>query len=484
MSMNNNVHSLSPWKPSRYNLLVPVEGGGGAAYNAASGACLDLGEADFQRITNLLEDRSSIDFALLEDRAIELGGALLAGGFVVDSGIDELTALRDRGQGTKEGGPLVLTISPTFACNLDCGYCFVGKKQGTMSIETEREVLAFARRYLEEQDVPGIEVDWFGGEPLIAHRNIKRMSQAFMEMCAEYGVPYAAQIISNGTLLSPEIADELLQCGVDRIQITIDGFEDTHNQRRPWKHGERKRLPILGAETPAKSSFTEAMRGVEAAIGKFAVRLRINVDRNNLDQAFGLLEVFDARGWLRPELRFYPYLAPVRDYTAAARTGWSMEEDCGTDAFYQAYARWLDILNERGIPVVKESLYGYPEPRSQPCGAVTERNWLINEDGTLHKCGLDIDTDARSVGRLGEQLDANNQNTKFWQGYDFFADATCRECRALPLCLGGCARDRREGREQAVSENCQHHLTHEPRILAQHVRLARANRQRRLPVSP
>ena len=481
-SQHVDVAPASPWKSSRYNLLVPIEGEGGAVYNAASGACLDLGDRDFQRVTSLFA-RGPIDFALLDDRAIELGGALLAGGFVVDASIDELATFRERGRGTKEGGPLILTIIPTFACNLGCGYCFVGKKQGSMSIETEDEVLAFVRRYLEEEDVPGVEVDWFGGEPLVAHKGIIRMSRKLIALCAERGVSYNAQIVTNGTLLTPEMADELVACRVDRVQITVDGFEDTHNQRRPWKHAERKRLPVLGAAAEARSSFAEVLRGVEAAVGRFAVRLRINVDRNNLDQVFGLLELFDRRGWLAPEKRFYPYLAPVRDYTHAASSGWSMSDDCGTEPYYEVQARWIDILHARGIPVVKESLYGFPEPRSQPCGAVTARNWVINDDGTLHKCGLDMDTDERSVGKLGQVIRADNENAKYWQGYDHFADPMCRDCRALPLCLGGCARDRREGRSQAVEENCEYHLKYEPGIIAQHIRLARADRHKRSPVA-
>lgn len=477
MSHTNNDAGLdSPWKASRYNLLVPIEGGGGAAFNASTGACIDLGEPDFQRVTALFAC-SGIDFTRLGDRAAELGAALLAGGFVVDTRLDELEALRERGRGAKDGGPLVLTISPTFACNLDCGYCFVGKKQGTMSPETERQIIEFVRTNLENQDIPSVEVDWFGGEPLIAHKNIARLSRALIELCAEHGVPYHAQIISNGTLMTPELADLLTACHVDRIQITIDGFEQTHNQRRKWKRGGSQ-LPVLGSEAPSRSSFGETLRGIEAAIGRFALRLRINVDRNNLEQALGLLALFDERGWLRRELRFYPYLAPVRDYNDAAKSGWSIADDCGTGEFFAVHTRWLEILHERGIPVVKESLYGYPEPRSQPCGAMTARNWLINDDGTLHKCGLDIDTDARAVGKLGELPDPGNENTRYWGGYDHFSDPTCRSCRALPLCLGGCARDRREGREQAMSENCEYHLTHEPRILAQHIRLARTQRQR------
>lgn len=464
------------WKPSRYNLLVPVDGKGGALYNAFTGACIDFGEDDFQRLSAFL-DRAEMDFRALGERATKLGGALLAGGFVVDAEFDELTAVKQRGDDAKEGGPLTLTINPTFACNLDCGYCFVGKKKGNMRPETEREVIKFVEGYFElHDDVPGLEIDWFGGEPLMGSGSIERLSQAFQEICRAKGVYYSAQAITNGTLLTPELADRMLTWGIDRVQISIDGVEATHNARRPWKASESVQLRVLNNESaPARSSFQDTLRGIEVAIGRFAIRARINVDRQNLEQCMVLLAMFEERGWLRREAKFYPYPSLVRDYTAASTVNWSIDDDAGTAAFNELYLRWLSALNARGLPVVKESLYGFPEPKTTPCGAVASRGWVINEDGSLHKCGFDADDDKMAVGKVGAALDPENANLKFWTGYDHFDDPTCVACRALPLCLGGCARDRREKHDRLMSEVCEFRLVYEPQILAQHIRLMREN---------
>jgi len=102
----------------------------------------------------------------------------------------------------------------------------------------------------------------------------------------------------------------------------------------------------------------------------------------------------------------------------------------------------------------------------------------VNYDGSLHKCGVDADTDSRSVGTVNGLLDITNENVRYWSEYEPVADPTCRECRALPVCLGGCARDRREDRHEAMARNCMVHLKHEPEIISQHVRIRREKTQR------
>ncbi|MGQ9426752.1 radical SAM protein [Gilvimarinus sp. F26214L] len=205
------------WKPSRYNWIVPVEeyGGGGAIFNAFTGACLDFDPVDFERVRRTLVDahEKDVDFRLLGANAASLGGALIAGGFLVQAEFDELLALENGSANRAEGLPLVLTINPTFACNLGCSYCFVGKKQGLMDENTEQQLIKFVEDQLRPSDVPALVVDWFGGEPLLAKRTLGRLSEAFLRLCNEKSIPYSAQVITNATLITAELAKHLSSWG-------------------------------------------------------------------------------------------------------------------------------------------------------------------------------------------------------------------------------------------------------------------------------
>ncbi|MGQ9426753.1 SPASM domain-containing protein [Gilvimarinus sp. DZF01] len=178
-------------------------------------------------------------------------------------------------------------------------------------------------------------------------------------------------------------------------------------------------------------------------------------------------------------MRFYPYPALVTDFTVAATQEWSPTPACQNDRFDDLHDKWLDFLNARGVPVAGESLYGFPEPSNLPCSAVSQRGWVVNFDGELHKCGLDSDMEHRAVGALDKAVSEQNENGQYWSNYEPVADPTCRACPALPVCLGGCARDRREERSKAMAENCRYHLQRQPEIVAHHVRLRRQNANRR-----
>ncbi len=62
----------------------------------------------------------------------------------------------------------LLTILPTFGCNLGCDYCFVGKKRGAMDRERQDQIIEFVTKRFASHTFPSMAVDWFGGEPLLA----------------------------------------------------------------------------------------------------------------------------------------------------------------------------------------------------------------------------------------------------------------------------------------------------------------------------
>src|SRR4029077_11623907 len=99
------------------------------------------------------------------------------------------------------------------------------------------------------------------GEPLLAKEAIRELSAEFIKICRCSGIPYRAQVITNGTILDDDIADLLLKAEVDRLQITLDGPMDVHDLRRPYKAGR-------------KSSFSSIVSSLPSVIGQFIVRLR------------------------------------------------------------------------------------------------------------------------------------------------------------------------------------------------------------------
>jgi len=109
-----------------------------------------------------------------------------------------------------------LYIEPTSACNLSCRMCFrhtwIDEEIGSMSDETVERVFDYISGYKPE-------TVFFGGmgEPLV-HRRITQMVKMASENCRN------VELITNGTCLSAEMSKKLIENGLTRLWISMDGF--------------------------------------------------------------------------------------------------------------------------------------------------------------------------------------------------------------------------------------------------------------------
>src|SRR5580704_881221 len=248
------------WKSSRYNHAIATTDGAGVLYNGRTGAILELSRHVFASLKSLLPPANA--FLPSEAQSHPLFPHLAGGGFLIEEACDELALLEAQYQLERKRSQFLITVLPTFACNLGCEYCFVGKKHGNMSSEVQAQLVAFVEEHLAGNSCPSMSVDWFGGEPLLAKDVIRKLSAHFIRLSDQAAIPYRAQVISNGTILTDEVVAILQGSRVDRLQITLDGPMDIHDLRRPYKSGR-------------KSSFSQIVGSLPSAIGKFLIRLRI-----------------------------------------------------------------------------------------------------------------------------------------------------------------------------------------------------------------
>lgn len=452
--MSSPKSRMKKWKVSRYTHRIELNGGGGALYNGYSGAIVELSAGAYKKVCTILDQ---LNIRMLDEIERQpLFPHLIAGGFVVADEVDELEIIEQQYESERKRSKFLLTILPTFDCNLRCTYCFMGKKSGAMKLDICEQIARFATNHLATHSVSSMSVDWLGGEPLLAIDIISSLSSEFRELCDMYGIPYYAQVITNGTLLTETVVQSLQEAGVERLQITVDGPPDVHDKRRGFKSGHG-------------SSFAAIMKGIGFAIGKFIIRLRINIDSHNMTQVWRLLDLFDQRGWLKPETGFFPYLARLSPYTETCAHVASFV--CNMDDFYTLQFKWWEHLERLGLSVAFQPLYQFPEPRLYNCSAVGANGFIFTPDGEVHKCGLTVDDSTQSIGRVDQPLDINHPNNRQWLEYSPFKIPVCRECSFLPTCLGGCPRNQLQQRKGQIKENCRYYRLFESQILRFHLEL-------------
>jgi uncharacterized protein len=277
------------YKASRYNIAL-FRGGQVVAVNSATRAALEMSRDTFKTISEIFpRERRGLprNYRVEEPRGIDpdLRKALVASGFLVDDNVDELEELKAHFQGSRHNVSLYYTVGMTMSCNFGCPYCFEEHKPQHMDRGVSTDVARFIEAKVRGAQAASLQVSWFGGEPLLNLRELLWLSSRLRDSCGLMSCHYESGVITNGALLSGDVAKALAESGVDRAQVTIDGPADVHDSRRFYKGG--------------RGSYARIVANLEAAKEHLQIFIRMNVDSSNRSRVSELLGDLAGKGCLR-----------------------------------------------------------------------------------------------------------------------------------------------------------------------------------------
>ncbi|MCL2361025.1 MAG: SPASM domain-containing protein [Defluviitaleaceae bacterium] len=398
-------------KASRYNFFFPYEPDDSRliAYNSLSNALAIIDKIKHNELQQYIDSG-------IEISDIELVNNLKAGGFLISAERNELDVIKLRMLKSRYNtNALGLTIVPTADCCFRCLYCYEKDviKPIYMTPEVEDAIVNLAESYIRV--ITSFRVNWYGGEPLMNIGSVERLSRRLMEMCERHNVAYHADMVTNGYLLTREIAQLLVELKVSSLQITLDGCEDVHNERRPHTDGSGTFSVILSNLIASKDILPD-------------VSLRINVDKSNITAGGDISKIIDEHG-LKGKVQ--PYLGRVMD---EKHENASCFDSCG---FSREEFKYFSEFTDTDM-----YMRHYPIAMKNYCGADYLNSYVIGADGKLYKCWLDIGDDARCTGSLIDGVDANESLYMSYLLNDPTVDEDCNECKLLPVCMGGCPHKR------------------------------------------
>jgi uncharacterized protein len=344
-------------------------------------------------------------------------GLLFRAGFAVEEQLDELRAVRlafEVGRRVDQGSHL--TIAPTLDCNYACDYCFEEHVPGAMSSEVQQALIGFVRERLVRQQPTDLSVTWFGGEPLMAPSVIRVLSRAFQALVTEgLLLSYQAHTITNGQLLRPEMAAELLALGVNQVQVTLDGPREVHDRRRTLKNG--------GA------TFAAIANNLARMPSGLATVIRINVDRSNVStvpRLFDELETLDLLGRVTVDV------ALVEDFSGCEMPS---ETLLAPKEFAGLEMEWMREAERRGFRLHVAS----PSPRlTGVCQVDSLNSFVVAPTGELYRCWAELGNGGHAVAQLLNRLTWSAPEPTGLTERDPFDDEECLACVLLPSCMGGC----------------------------------------------
>ena len=374
---------------------------------------------------DILEALSQYDPAELEEtwqelRALQDQGLL----FSSDDYLDPEAAMELPRQAVVKA----LCLHVSHDCNLRCRYCFAGTgdfgtgHRMTMDAETAKKAIDFviARSGVRHN----IEVDFFGGEPLMAWDTVTQTVDYARSLEEKYNKKFRFTITTNGLLLD-EDKRKYINENMDNCVLSLDGRREVNDEFR-------KTVAGTGSYDTIVPKFKALVDERDPNLDYYA---RGTFTSHNLDFAEDVLSIADA-GFDR---------LSVEPVTADPGCGYDLTED-DLPKIEAEYDRLTDIMLERkkeGKPftffhfMVDLDQGPCVVKRLRGCGAGYEYV-AVTPDGDIYPCHQFVGKDEFKQGSVLDQSFNMDIAQKF-AGMNIYSRPKCQKCWAKFYCSGGCS---------------------------------------------
>ncbi len=310
---------------------------------------------------------------------------------------------------------LNITALLNLDCNFACTYCYEGEMKGRlyMTDETRGHLIDFVKARFKEK-MKFLNIDFFGGEPLLSMNLIRSISGELKSFAQGKGASYMFTITTNGSLLKRGTAEELAGLGLTGVKTTLDGPAEIHDRCRPFRTG--------------KGSFDVIIKNIRETCDIIKIGISGNFTKENYLHFPSLLDCLKNEG-LTPDkiiqIKFDPVMPRFHDN--AAPTDF-------VDGCMSINEPWVI---DAGASLREEVLrrgYNTPKIQPMPCQVELDDYYVVNYDGAIYKCPALIGKKDFKIGNLrnGTVDYSDSHKLGIWKNKE------CVECEYLPLCFGGC----------------------------------------------
>lgn len=341
--------------------------------------------------------------------------------FTEDIYKDAITHFKDRETVVK-----ALCLHIAHDCNLACRYCFAEEgeyhgRRALMSFEVGKKALDFL--IANSGSRRNLEVDFFGGEPLMNWEVVKQLVAYGREQEKIHNKNFRFTLTTNGVLLNDDIM-EFANKEMSNVVLSIDGRKEVHDYMRPFRKGKGSYDLIV----PKFQKFAESRNQ-----DKYYVRGTFT--HHNLDFAKDVLHLADL-GF--QQISVEPVVAPPEEdyairpedvpficeqYDILAKEMIKREKE---GRGFQFFHFMIDLT---GGPCVYKRLSG--------CGSGTEY-LAVTPWGDLYPCHQFVGEEEYLMGNVDDGVVKTGIVEEF-KNCNVYSKPKCQECFARFYCSGGCA---------------------------------------------
>ncbi|WCF09136.1 thioether cross-link-forming SCIFF peptide maturase [Paenibacillus thiaminolyticus] len=318
-----------------------------------------------------------------------------------------------------------LCLNVAHTCNLSCEYCFAsqGKYNGDraiMSLEVGQRAIDYLLEHSGHHR--NLDIDFFGGEPLMAWKVVKQIVAYARSKEKEWKKKFRFTFTTNGMLLNDEIT-EFLNQEMYNVVLSLDGRKEVHDRLRTTVTGKGSYDSIV----PKFQEFIQKRGDQEYYV-------RGTYTRNNVDFTNDIFHIADL-GF--DKISMEPVICDPRE--PYALTEKDLPEIYNQ---YEILAKEMIARSEQGRGF---TFYHYMldlsegpciQKRITGCGSGTEY-LAVTPWGELFPCHQFVGDEAYSMGNIWDGITRPELQCQFTES-NCYTKPECKDCWAKLYCSGGC----------------------------------------------
>ena len=354
---------------------------------------------------------------------------------------DQITELKERGKlfskdtfspmagelKARTSGVLkALCLHIAHSCNLNCSYCFASQgryhgERALMSYETGKRALDFL---VENSGTRrNLEVDFFGGEPLMNFDVVKKLVEYARNIEKEKNKNFRFTLTTNGVLIDDDVID-FANREMSNVVLSLDGRREVHDRFRVDYSGRGSFDTIV----PKFQKLVNARGGKNYYMrGTFT-----HYNPDFLEDIKAMLDL----GFT--ELSMEPVVTSPESPSALTESDKPM--------VFEQYEKLAELMLRRDKEGKPFTFYHYMldikggpciYKRISGCGSGTEY-MAVTPQGDLYPCHQFVGDEKFKLGDIYYGVDNKEIQNEFYS-CNVYAREECRDCWARLYCSGGCA---------------------------------------------
>lgn len=368
------------------------------------------------------EDKKEISATMIEETVEEILELKDAGMLFTEDIYERyIDAFKDRQTVVK-----ALCLHIAHDCNLACKYCFAEEgeyhgRRALMSFEVGKKALDFL--VANSGNRINLEVDFFGGEPLMNWQVVKDLVAYGRSLEEPYHKKFRFTLTTNGVLLNEEVL-EFVNREMANVVLSVDGRKEIHDLMRPHRGGQGSYDEVV----PKYQKVAESRNQMNYYV-------RGTFTRNNLDFAEDVKHLADL-GF--EQISVEPVVAAdTEDYALREEDVPAILEEYDKLALEyikrkkegKGFNFFHYMIDLKGGPCVAKRLSG--------CGSGTEY-LAVTPWGDFYPCHQFVGQEDFLMGNVDEGITRTDIRDTF-KTCNVYAKEQCKDCFAKFYCSGGCA---------------------------------------------